>query len=387
MNLSQEELYGPLLTNEQQYRAELFALCIDASTLTPNQQDALISRARAGDKQAHEALITCLLPRVERFARRYALTYGWDSSHIEHAELIGVGNHALVESFPKALTKTKPLAYLTATAYGEMRKWTRRYHSLVARPETIGASVPHVTSLDAPLFPDEETTLLDFITSPHEARPDTQSYQELDQAIGALPEPYQSLIIQFHGLSDTPELDIKDLATKKERNRFMKQRERAYARLRVLLADSPWGKGQPESRGVASQSHQVVLSQDRHDRLMHAYEQLQLQQQREKITCTRLAQVACVATAYASAFLVRMGHSLKRGQAHLPEQQATREMERKQKLLNAYLTLQEQGHTITTTLLQKTAGVGTAATCAFLREYRSSQPHTRASINFLSLND
>jgi DNA-directed RNA polymerase sigma subunit (sigma70/sigma32) len=81
---SRRTVQDPLLTSEQQYWAEL----AQYTRLPPEQEQALIERARAGDAQAREAILTSLLPNVSIFAWKYFLTYAWEVAHLDYLDVV-----------------------------------------------------------------------------------------------------------------------------------------------------------------------------------------------------------------------------------------------------------------------------------------------------------
>src|SRR5216110_360523 len=164
MNAQQGDLSSELLNSEQLYRLELTA-CPDTRSLSPSEQDALIARARSGDADARNTLITALLRCVAAYARRYYSACAWASTHMSYLELVEVGNVALVEYAERALAPecNNPWAYLTAAAYSAIRKYTKRYCSMIVTPYTDGVAPIPVASLDAPLTDEGDGTLYDLV--------------------------------------------------------------------------------------------------------------------------------------------------------------------------------------------------------------------------------
>ena len=79
--------------------------------------DAVIRRARFGDAQAREEIITALL----RYIMRVAMTFSKEDPKNDYVELVGVGNLAAVECLDVALLKKEPVAYLKGCIKRKMK--------------------------------------------------------------------------------------------------------------------------------------------------------------------------------------------------------------------------------------------------------------------------
>jgi len=193
----------PLLTSEQQYHADI-APYTRYAQLSPEQQQALLERARHGDSEAWTDIIHCLLQSVECFAVRYFQTYSWASARLEYLDLIGIGNEALSAHLDRALATDHPYTYLLSSAYGAMRKYCWRYSSLIVTPTTTGITPKPVESLDSPLSETNASTLADLLADQQHPCPAAprQDYHILHQAIDALPLIQRTLITQLFGLHD-----------------------------------------------------------------------------------------------------------------------------------------------------------------------------------------
>jgi hypothetical protein len=118
-----------VLTSLQQYRSEVLRL----PRLTDSEERDLEQRARLGDEQARQLLIESSLQYVARIAWRYLCYVRQD----DYLDLVSVGNLAVVEGITKALTTTKPCAYLRAVAWYAIRRYSLAHSSLVARQHRL----------------------------------------------------------------------------------------------------------------------------------------------------------------------------------------------------------------------------------------------------------
>jgi len=179
---SRRTVQDPLLTSEQQYCTELAQY-----TRLPNEQEhALIERARSGDAQAREELITSLLPNISAFAWKYFLTSAWEVAHLDYLDVVQAGNLTLVEKVDRALQTDHVCAYLLTYAYGVIRKQCERYGaSLIAKPQMIGIAQVRVVSLDVPLSHETTNTLGDVLAAPDVTPAPMYDCHALYQAIDA----------------------------------------------------------------------------------------------------------------------------------------------------------------------------------------------------------
>ena len=212
---SQEELYGPLLTDEVQYRHDIGQVRL----LDSQREQDLIDRARFGDGEARNELLTHgLLPYIEYWARRLFVTYAWSSFRIEYADLIQAASLAVLEYFDHALTLNNPMAYLSSCAKYEMRHYCLRYSSLITTPNTSkeGKQVRprSVESLDVPLDEENDTTLVELLVDETWqccAKGDEQACERLYQALSYLTEKQRVVLMRFFGLGDCPQGTVTEI--------------------------------------------------------------------------------------------------------------------------------------------------------------------------------
>jgi hypothetical protein len=114
-----------VLTSLEQYRSEVLRL----PRLTDSEERDLEQRARLGDEKARQLLIESSLQYVARIAWRYLCYVRQD----DYLDLVSVGNLAVVEGIAKALTTTKPCAYLRAVAWYAIRRYSLAHSSLVSK--------------------------------------------------------------------------------------------------------------------------------------------------------------------------------------------------------------------------------------------------------------
>lgn len=111
-----------------------------------------------------QALVLDVIPTIQRTAVRLAYTYGWANPRIEIDDLKQLGTLACLEVLQKGLHVTgNPAAYLVVVARHAMQRYCGMYASLITTPRKSRGYYPklQVVSLDAPLFADSDTTLLD----------------------------------------------------------------------------------------------------------------------------------------------------------------------------------------------------------------------------------
>ena len=100
---------------------------------TDSEERNLEHRARLGDEQAWQRLIESSLQYVASIAWRYVCYVRQD----DYLDLVSVGNLAVVEGIAKALTATKPGAYLRGMARQAIRRYCLARSSLVSRQRRL----------------------------------------------------------------------------------------------------------------------------------------------------------------------------------------------------------------------------------------------------------
>ncbi|MBA2391181.1 MAG: sigma-70 family RNA polymerase sigma factor [Ktedonobacteraceae bacterium] len=212
-NPSQVELYGELLTNEEQYRKEVRTL---DGQLTREQEQAYLERARNGEKEAREKLLESCLPYVMHLAGKYStITRAMQKNNsMEYLDLVQFGNVVLVERFERALTKPNPMGYLRAAISGLLLSYIEEnaYGIKVTRTKKNKANgAPfEVKSLDAPVSRENKSTrpvtYADILPAPEPMKKQERDYTLLYQAIETLPEHHREIVTCFYGLECAPEL-------------------------------------------------------------------------------------------------------------------------------------------------------------------------------------
>src|SRR5579885_202281 len=120
-----------VLTVEEPYQHDAMQ---NGESLTREQEQCLITRARAGDEQAQEALCVHLMSYSSSIARRLARNFRWAAPRIEYLDLVQTGMLAVVENFDEALYVEKPVAYLIQVIRYKMLDYCRDYASLIRTP-------------------------------------------------------------------------------------------------------------------------------------------------------------------------------------------------------------------------------------------------------------
>jgi len=118
-----------ILTSLQQYRSEVLRL----PRLTASEERELEQLARLGDEQARQQLIESSLQYVASVAWRYVCYVRQD----DYPDLVSVGNMAVVEGIAKALTATRPGAYLRGMARHAIRRYCLARSSLIAKQRRL----------------------------------------------------------------------------------------------------------------------------------------------------------------------------------------------------------------------------------------------------------
>lgn len=109
-----------------------------------------------------ERLLLEALPSIQRTARRLASTYR--PSRFDADDLTQIGCLAVCEALKRGIkVKGDKIGYVVVIARRAMQRYCGVYRSLIRTPRTAHGYQPAlvVLSLDAPLFPGDEVTLLD----------------------------------------------------------------------------------------------------------------------------------------------------------------------------------------------------------------------------------
>lgn len=322
--------------------------------VTREQEDALLERARTGERQAREAILDSLMDRITYLARHYTRRYAWAAHRIEYDDLVSVGSLLVWEKMEHALRYECPMAYFLTALERAIARYCAQSCSLVRDEPTVP-----IISLDCPLGGTEDT-LYDVIAAPlAETSKQPQDYLPLYQAIDALPEKERLAILQgfqldAHVLDASPEWNTISPSSKSD------YRGRALTTLRQTLAAAYTGYASeyipPRKAARAYETRQITPSQQQ--RLDHACAMLQRQGVRP--TMRKLAQLAGVGSHTANAYLSQCGLV----EHHVGQQQ--------RKLDEAYARLLATGQPFSVKRFRQEARVGTGYATAYLRHKRLS---------------
>jgi DNA-directed RNA polymerase specialized sigma24 family protein len=177
------------LTSEQQYRSATRQL----PRLSPEEEQEIIRRAKNGDAEAREQVITSCLTYVEFIAKRYERYL----HHDDYLDLVGIGSLAVVENLERALLKDNPGGWLRSRAKYAIIHYCFTRANLIVRPDHKAQPV-YTTSLDQPIY---SNTLSD--TKAPVMVADHPDYSCLYEALEQLPRHYQAVLISHYGLFDS----------------------------------------------------------------------------------------------------------------------------------------------------------------------------------------
>ncbi|GER88384.1 hypothetical protein KDW_25460 [Dictyobacter vulcani] len=211
MAASQTADYGPILTNEEQYRRDVANLIDEnfsgTERLSLDQEKILIQRARVADSLARSELIEYCLSSVTWMARKYAeICHCNGRRRVEYLDLVQIGNLTLVECLDKALAHTNPIGYLKRAALGEIVKHCMRHGSLITSPQERGGKVlpmMQVDSYDVLLVNhsgSEGTYLRDLLEVPNEAPRSERDFTPLYAALDTLTPGQREVIKRHYGV-------------------------------------------------------------------------------------------------------------------------------------------------------------------------------------------
>ncbi|MBA2391418.1 MAG: sigma-70 family RNA polymerase sigma factor [Ktedonobacteraceae bacterium] len=182
--------------NTQHYSPTL-AECAPLPRLTPEQERALIERARAGE-DVRDQIILSLQRRIGALAAKYARP----EEQEDHADLVNSANVALLKHYQRALKHPNPYAYLLRTAQSTMINYYHGYGEHTQRER-----VP-LLSLDEP-HGENGAALTDLVSTEHSL--EHSSFLEgatttfLRQTIATLPVKQRLVIERHYGIGRVPE--------------------------------------------------------------------------------------------------------------------------------------------------------------------------------------
>ncbi|GAC1365056.1 MAG: hypothetical protein NVSMB44_25610 [Ktedonobacteraceae bacterium] len=207
MAMSQSAQFGPLLTNEEQYRKEISAL----PRLSNEEEWMLIERARSGEKQAAHDLVCGVLASVVPLAWRYARL----ARATDFLEFCQIASLAMLETVASALQKEQPGSYLYGVARSAMREHRMMRDDLVVKKAWSDASKEScvTVSLDVPLSEDGGETYVDVLEAPCfvGSVKDETVYAPLYEAIDCLTEKQRIAITRGFGIGENPRLPTAEI--------------------------------------------------------------------------------------------------------------------------------------------------------------------------------
>jgi DNA-directed RNA polymerase specialized sigma24 family protein len=358
---TQVELYGPLLTLEQQIRKEIASF----PELTREQEDVLLERVRVGDTQAKNDLMQgAVLPYLAYWASQLFFTYSWVSPRIEYADLLQVGSIFAWTHFEVALKKDAPLAYLKVCARYQMR-----LHCLFLAPFLIVtprsrdregryAEAYQEPSLDRPVG-EGELFLSDVLAAPDDPSSFASSEEasiQLYEALEQLPDYQRSIVGQVFGLVGYGRERIVDLAMTRgvSESSIERVRDRAIKKLRVLLS--------PELCTTAQASQRLGIGQ----KWFVAF-------------ATKRGVKQCAQGRYRKQDIEALAQQLVDEKALAARRAVHREEERRERLQMAYQRLTVQSEKVTVRQLAREAHVAPLVAADYLMSYRQESQASYAS--------
>ena len=261
--------------------AELYWRDIKGSEPLSRQKEAeLFKKARAGDEHARQALITANLRFVVRVAREYK------DCGLSLVELISEGNHGLLEAM-KRFDESRGFKFITYAvwwirqailkALGEQAKISRPPMSQLNDLQKIDKEMavlaqelgrtptseeiesrmdisPERTrnalrvgqqdiSLDAPAYPDDDTTLLSVFAADQENADEAFEKTDVKQTVRfclkVLDEREYQIVSSYFGLDDLRPMTLEEIGAVigVTRERVRQLRNRALEKIRVQCGD------------------------------------------------------------------------------------------------------------------------------------------------------
>jgi len=231
------------LTSEELYRSEVRKL----PTLTVEDEQELVRRARAGDAEARSDLITSCLNYVGFMAARYKHYV----NHDDYLDLVGIGNLAVVEHLDRSLLRDNPCAYLRGVVKYTVLHYCFTHASLISRPQQTAPV--YTVSLDTArndLQPLSQRLAAQEY-SPVGKQPE---YTFLYQALEQLPPQYREVVSCHFGLYGRQAESLYTLSRRMSTNvkgtiAYLMM-YRALSRMRIILMKG--GTTDPEGIGLRS---------------------------------------------------------------------------------------------------------------------------------------
>lgn len=166
-----------------------------------NIDNAILDKAREGDKAAQEVIIYSLLSIIIAYATRL------QNKYTRIIDLVSTGNTILVEKMDAALKHPNPCGYLLKFAKGEMLHYSERGWCLITMPTGPGWEPYKMTDIVQEFG--DEFEIEEKPTSIEQFADNTPLYNSLE----ALPnEQAKDIIVRLYGLFDQQEETIGDVA-------------------------------------------------------------------------------------------------------------------------------------------------------------------------------
>ena len=221
-----------MLTSVEQYRFEMYQI----PRLTPQEEAAIMVRAKAHDPEAKEALILCCLRYVAHIATHYAHY----AKHDEYLDIVGVGNLAVMETLENALTKRDPKGFLFMTAKWTMISYCFYRSSLMPRWNNKREAIDCISLDDSePWERSLYETLAAEPISPVAYEVAAHDYERLYQAIQLLSDKLRQVILRHYGLDGKPQESLTAISYQLSPNpkgtiAFLRHRRALVALQRIL---------------------------------------------------------------------------------------------------------------------------------------------------------
>lgn len=242
----------------------------------PEEERALARRARTGDKEAAERLVTANLRFVISYVKKY------QGRGLGLAELVCIGNEGLLKAVKKfdpdkgvkfisyavwwirqailqALAEQSRIVRVPLNRAGTLHRIGKRSSALqqelgreptveeiadgmdISEEEvakTLSISQSHL-SLDAPLTPGEDNRLIDYLPDTQNAGPDQETFERaltdsIEEVLGTLKEREAKILRLYFGLDGQEPMTLEEIGGMMgiTRERVRQIKEKALARLR-----------------------------------------------------------------------------------------------------------------------------------------------------------
>lgn len=112
------------------YSREVYQVKLHCQEYTNEDILTFAQRAKTGDQEAREAILSCCLDSMIMLAVIYHVYVPRD----DVGDLIGIANVTIVSCLDKALTRDRPVAYLIGCARNSLLKYINTRSSLIAKP-------------------------------------------------------------------------------------------------------------------------------------------------------------------------------------------------------------------------------------------------------------